>query len=400
MIVTENIWKEIRTLHNKGVSDREIARKVGCAHDTVAKYKIIEKWHGQDPRVTEEPITIVEEHHLKLENTRLKKQINDLLDTQMMRNEYVRFGEAMLKHPVKVPHWKPRNRGRGADIATPMTLASDWHLDEHVFEAQIGGCNAYNRHIAEIRVANYFDNVDRLCHGFIKGISYDGLYLLLGGDIFSGNIHEELKETNEGTIIESVLYWTPIVVSGIRYLADRFEHVHIPCVVGNHGRLTRKPVAKNRTQDNFDFLFYNMLAMQLKDDERVSWDISASPDVLFDVQGTRHCLTHGDQFRGGTGISGPMTPWALGDHRKRKKFQAIGTPYDVLVFGHWHTLTLGVNGMIVNGALKGYDEYAYVSNFPFEIPQQALWFAQPGHGVTGRWPVHVLGDNEHYDVKL
>lgn len=67
-----------------------------------------------------------------------------------------------------------------------------------------------------------------------------------------------------------------------------------------------------------------------------------------------------------------------------------------MVYGHWHSLVLGVRGLLGNGSLKGYDEYAFVSNFDYEPPQQALWLVQPRVGVTGRWPIHVLGDDEDY----
>ena len=65
-------------------------------------------------------------------------------------------------------------------------------------------------------------------------------------------------------------------------------------------------------------------------------------------------------------------------------------------YGHWHSLVLGVRGLLGNGSLKGYDEYAMVSNFDYEPPQQALWLVQPRRGVTMRWPIHVLGDKEKY----
>ena len=45
--------------------------------------------------------------------------------------------------------------------------------------------------------------------------------------------------------------------------------------------------------------------------------------------------------------------------------------------------------LIVNGSLKGYDEYAYNNNFGFEPPQQALWLTHPKHGITFRMPVQV-----------
>jgi len=44
----------------------------------------------------------------------------------------------------------------------------------------------------------------------------------------------------------------------------------------------------------------------------------------------------------------------------------------------------------VNGSLKGYDEYAYVSNFSYEPPQQALAIVVPEKGITIQAPVFCL----------
>ena len=42
---------------------------------------------------------------------------------------------------------------------------------------------------------------------------------------------------------------------------------------------------------------------------------------------------------------------------------------------------------MVNGSLKGYDEYAAVSNFGFEAPAQGLFLMTPEHGKTWTAPI-------------
>ena len=54
--------------------------------------------------------------------------------------------------------------------------------------------------------------------------------------------------------------------------------------------------------------------------------------------------------------------------------------------GHWHQY-ITLNGIIVNGSLKGYDEYAASARFSYEVPKQALWFTHPKYGVTYQIPV-------------
>ena len=59
-----------------------------------------------------------------------------------------------------------------------------------------------------------------------------------------------------------------------------------------------------------------------------------------------------------------------------------------MLLGHWHQL-IQLQRLIVNGSLKGYDEYAYINNFPFEPPRQALWLTHPEYGITFSAPILV-----------
>jgi len=108
--------------------------------------------------------------------------------------------------------------------------------------------------------------------------------------------------------------------------------------------------------------------------------------VTLQVHDTRFLLTHGDQFRGGSGIAGIMSPLKLGQHRKGQREQALGRGFDWMVMGHFHQYICG-QGLLVNGSLKGYDEYAYISNFGTEVPTQAFWITTPEHGMTFTAPI-------------
>jgi hypothetical protein len=138
-----------------------------------------------------------------------------------------------------------------------------------------------------------------------------------------------------------------------------------------------------------DWLFYKALERDLAGDTRVSVVVSSAADVLVPIYRTRFLVTHGDQFRGGSGIAGMMSPLMLGQHRKTRRQMAAGRTFDWLVMGHWHQYWQG-KGIIVSGALKGFDEYAYVSNFEFEPPRLAWWVTTPERGVTISAPVEPM----------
>jgi hypothetical protein len=289
------------------------------------------------------------------------------------------------------PKWlaSPPKKTAGKYHGTPWLLLSDLHLDEVVVPAQVMGVNAYNRQIALLRLRETFSNTIMVIRDMWQGVVYDGIVVALAGDNFSGIIHEELKETNEDTILGSLDFWIDHLAAGLLLLADEFGKVHVPVVVGNHGRNTRKPRHKHRARDNFDWFLGRSLMRIFESDKRITFDVSEAADTIVPAYGRSVVVTHGDQTQGGGGIGGIWPPIMRMDARKSQRYAAVDMPYDLLVMGHWHQLTFGPN-WIVNGAMKGYDEFAFDMNFGFEPPQQALWLMTPEHGKTLTAPIFSL----------
>jgi len=284
------------------------------------------------------------------------------------------------------PAWLlgPKEKG-STHHGMPTALFSDWHLDEVVRPEEIEGRNKFNRKIALQRMHRLHDKVHLILNDYVKGLTYDGLCIMLGGDMLSGSIHEELIETNEETVYGSLDFWSEQLAGLLNAFATDFPRVHVAGVVGNHGRRTRKPVAKRRVRDNLDWLMYRMVARQTPN---ITWTIPESADVTVRVYDTSYLLTHGDQFRGGSGISGIMAPILLGQHRKVQQRNAIGEqPFDYMALGHWHQWTPPGRGVIINGALKGFDEHAYVSNYRYEPPIQGFWITTPENGIALTAPI-------------
>jgi hypothetical protein len=248
--------------------------------------------------------------------------------------------------------------------------------------------NEYSVEIAKDRARTFITVAIELLRKHIQGGKYPGVVLILGGDMLSGDIHEELSETNEMPTMPALIELVGVLSWCIRTLADEFGAVFVPCVTGNHGRTSRKPRAKRRNHTNFDWLLYQMLAKVFEADRRVTFLIPEGPDAYYKIFGTRYLLTHGDQFRGGDGMIGALGPIARGDKKKRARNVQTDKSFDVMLLGHWHQY-IHMNRFIVNGTLKGYDEYADANNFDVEPAQQALWITHPQHGITFRMPVYV-----------
>lgn len=323
---------------------------------------------------------------------KLAQSMHDFDQANEERRRAERELGAMLRldkaRPKDIPTWmRSPKKKPGTHTGTPWLLLSDLHFDEVVRPEEIGGVNAYNRRIAEQRLEATITSTIKVCRDYWSGVVYDGIVAPLGGDLYAGDIHDELTQSNADTLLGSVLHWSDQLAASISVLADEFGKVHVPVVVGNHGRRTRKPRAKFRARDNFDWFTGHLLARTFANDPRVTFDIPESADCLVKSYGWTVCLTHGDQTSGGAGIGGIWPPIMRLDARKRARAQAVNQPYDLLVMGHWHQLTLGPS-FIINGSLVGYDEYAYTSNFGFQQPAQALWLMTPEHGRTFTAPIY------------
>ena len=224
---------------------------------------------------------------------------------------------------IKPPKWLSPTTAKKTS-ATLVVMLSDLHLDEVVNPDEVDGLNAYNREIARMRLRRWANNVIKMARDHFNGVSYDGVVILLGGDIFSGDIHEELKETNSDTLLGSMLFWSEELAAAIDMLLTEFKNGQVVSVVGNHGRTTRKPRAKLRARTNFDWLLAKMLERHFAKDKRVQFNIPEGADAYFEIYGQGHLMTHGDQTNGGGGIGGIWPPVMRLRARKAERYLAVG----------------------------------------------------------------------------
>lgn len=284
------------------------------------------------------------------------------------------------------PTWTKKKTRQRTRHATPTIFLSDTHWGEVVRPEEINGYNAYSTPIAEQRLQRVAEGVVTVTD--MISLTYDGIMVPLGGDMFSGSMHRELDRTNDMEQEEGIIHWTGQMLTFLTSLADHYGKVHVPAFVGNHGRspLDRKMPGKRRARTNQDWLLYQNLALHLRGDDRFTWQISESQDALYNVYDTTYLGYHGNDFNGGNGISGIFTPVMLGKHRTGQQYRAFGKSFHWMHIGHFHQHIVA-KGLIVNGSMKGYDEFANMKRYEPEVPSQAMWITTPEHGLTFSMPV-------------
>lgn len=284
--------------------------------------------------------------------------------------------------------WIP---GLDVDASVPILMLADWHLGEVVNPRTAGGYS-YDVAIAEDRIRRTVEKTVHLAKKSLSGLEYPGIVAALVGDLVSGGIHAELAESDELSLIKSVLKARDLAIGVIETLRTEFGRVYVPCATGNHGRfLDRKPRAKGYAERNADFLIYQLIADHFKDDQKVIVDAPESGETIFKIFGKTFLLTHGDKLgaKGGDGVIGALGPIMRGVLKTSRSLDSLGTKVDHLLCGHWHQ-SLYLPTATVTGALKGPDEYSLgLLRAPAEDPSQTLLFVHPQYGITFRQPIFL-----------
>lgn len=287
-----------------------------------------------------------------------------------------------------IPDWIHGERqSRGGKSVVGLFL-SDIHAGEVIKAEETLGINAYDLDVCAARIKRYFEAAITIAPRWASDTECVGAYLALGGDLTSGDIHEELVRTNALTAHEQVHFVVEHVGAGIRLAAKAFGAVHVVSVPGNHGRTTHKPTAKLYSQLSYDTLVASILAGEFKNDPRVTFQYGAAPDQVTPIFGRSVFLTHGDKLGtgGGQGFAGPLLPIVRGTKKVAAQQASVGRHADLILHGHFHH-SANPGAVLSNGSVPGYSEYAGAIRAAVEPPQQWLFLMHSRWGLRERMPI-------------
>lgn len=270
----------------------------------------------------------------------------------------------------------------------------DIHAGEVVRAEEMNDLNEYNFNIATHRLKALADSVIDIAKNKLSGYTFRKLHILGLGDWISGTIHEELVETADGNVIEWTMNLAYVVAQMIRELATEFEEIEFVGVIGNHGRLHRKPRFKARYV-NWDYVCYQMLSALLAKQKNVKCTIPKSFWHIHTVNNHNFLLIHGDNINSSLGI-----PW-YGIQRMVANLKELlaskDQHFDYIMLGHFHNYGLldRVKGeLIINGSLIGGNEYSVGKMFTSSEACQHFCGVHPKRGMTFRYKINV----QHIDT--
>ena len=317
-------------------------------------------------------------HRQQLSEAQAKtKQYSDALETARKERDV-----ALTLSRHKLTSHKIVAVDDGESEATAFALGGDWHVEETVTSKSVNGLNEFNLDIADARISRFFRSILRLVEIERQGTRIDNLVLALLGDMMTGYIHEELQESNGLSPTETVLWLRQRIVAGIKLLKKEggFKKITIPCVVGNHGRTTKKMRHATSCANSYEWMMYQVMKDDVPD---VDWVIADGYFVFIEVYGRLYRIHHGDniQYQGGIGGITIPTEKALASWNK-------ANPVYMDLFGHHHSAMQNPR-WICNGPLIGYGAFSLAVKAPFEPPSQTFFLADSKRGRTGTFPIYL-----------
>ena len=337
------------------------------------------------------------DYYKKLYQTSLKDNIKKEVIIQTIQEYTKAFPSVPLRYTQNA-----KNNSTKKQSTIMITPLSDTHVGEHVIKEQVRGLNEYNFDIFNKRMYGWANQI--LKHATYKRSTFDvdKLIMPMLGDMISGDIHEELARSNLANCMEQMIRGASIIAQALMFLAPHFSEIEVPCVVGNHGRMTRKPPMKDKYMD-WDYMLYQWISAFCKNQENLKFHIPKSFLTTFKVHDKVVLIMHGDSISG-AGSSGSITG-AIAKLRSvfqyRKALQReieeamdddAEIEFDSVMIGHFHRIDeidIGTGELHICGTMKGPDEFALQRLHAATKPKQLVTYWHPQYGYVGKDVIYL-----------
>ena len=276
--------------------------------------------------------------------------------------------------------------GGSGKVGSPCVAVmriSDGHMGAVQVPDEIEGFNEYNPEISRNRQINYAKKFCKWIDVNRGGYQIDELAVIVTGDLISGDIHDELRITNEFPTPVQCVKAAEVLVEQMRLVASNFHKVTVHFLVeDNHARLTQKPQAKEAGYNSFNYVVGKIAEIYLKKIKNIEFNIYPQYEKVVTVLNRQYLISHGHGIRGWMGI-----PWySIERHVKKEagaRMQIImedltrakDIGFHKYVFGHYHTY-FETDLYSCCPSVQGTDAYDH-QNGRYSKPGQSAWLVHP-----------------------
>jgi len=308
----------------------------------------------------------------------------------------------------KVEVYPRRDKVTGDTPQAVVAPLSDTHIGEFIDLKQMAGLNSYDFDIFNNRLYGWATQLVTLIELRRSAVPIPELVIPMLGDMISGDIHEELSNTNLTNCMMQMIRGANLIAQALMFIAPHFETIRVPCVVGNHGRMTRKPPMKDKYMD-WDYLMYQWIAALVQKQPNIEFHIPKSYLTVFPVCNRNILAMHGDAVSGAgslASITKVLTNLRSVLHFKKglenetgEVPETIPAHFDSVMIGHFHRvdeLDIGTGSAHICGCMKGADEFAMTRLQAVTKPQQIVTYWHPKYGYIGKEIIYL---NKYDNIK-
>lgn len=290
--------------------------------------------------------------------------------------------------PERVIYKSDPSKGK-ATVEAVMQI-TDAHMGAVQEANEIEGFNEYNPDICRSR---QLDFVGRFCKYIDRqrlSQNINTVYVLDTGDNISGDIHQELQITNAFPVTVQIVEAAKVKAEQLSVLCQNFERVVVYFIgADNHGRLTRKPQAKQEGYNSLNYLVGILTQAYTKKFPNLEFNIYPMHEKVVTCLNRNYLIAHGHGIRAWMGI-----PWYSVERRSSKEAQArmqlimdqkmkmaeIG--FHKMIAGHFHT-DIDTDLYSFGPSVQGTDAYDHQSG-RYSKPGQVGWLIHEKYGEFGR----------------
>ena len=309
------------------------------------------------------------------------------------------------KEVKKYKRRKPTGKIKGNSVQSMIAPLTDTHIGDNVESEEMMGLNEYNIDIFNKRLYGWANQVITLAELRRNSAEVGELIVPMLGDMISGDIHEELARTNNDHCMGQMIRGANLISQALMLIAPHFDKVRVPCVVGNHGRMTRKPPMKNKYMD-WDYMLYQWISVFCQNQKNIEFHIPKTFMTTIDVCNRNILLAHGDFISGGgsgtainRGVSNMRNVLSFRkglkeelNHIQDNSLENVPDNYDSALLGHFHRIDeidIGTGAVHICGCMKGGDEFAMQRVQAINKPRQFVLYYHPKYGEIGKEIVYL-----------
>ena len=278
--------------------------------------------------------------------------------------------------PVPTP--KKDSRAKKAEVA--LLHSTDWQLGKQTL--------TYNSKEAERLIKQSVEKTIRIVDIHRQDHPVKEVVLMLGGDlventtIFPSQVYEV-----DSDVMSQFVDVSRILIDITRTLLANFEKVTVVCEPGNHGRIGK--FGELPKDINWDKLAYMFAGQALKDEKRLTWQMSKEDIQRVVIGNYKALLIHGDEIRWGTAstIVRFADRWKSGAYKFFDEVEQITKGFDFrdLYIGHYHqhqswNMANGEGSVFMSGAVETGNRYARDLLASNGAASQRLHFVDPEKG--------------------